>query len=780
MLQSLNSEFKHMQKNTSQREENIITQTISRYLPYWPLFGVLVVAAMATAWGYLYITPKVYESNARILIKDEKKGTEDSKALEELNLLSTKKIIENETEVIQSRTLLKEVVSDLSLHFSIMEQGRFKDRSAYVASPVKIEGTYGANIASKEKIFFSVDHAAKKVSIEGAAYPMDQWVSTPYGKLRFIANPHFKGTAPRAPLYFQIADPKAVVASIQKGIKVSTNSKQSSILTLTLRDEVPERSEDILNSLLQAYSKATVTDKNTLAANTLASVEARLKSVEHDLDSIERQTEQYKSDKGVVDISEQGRLFLENVSSNDQRINDAGIQLAVLDEIEQYVHAKNSNGGMVPSTAGISDPVLPNLLDKLYNLELEKERTKNKTGENHPVMTGISDQIEKIKPAILENIQSQRKSLLATTRNMTATNRSYASLLHSIPQKERKLIEINRQQNIKSSIYTFLLQKREETALTHASTVSDSRIIDKADSDIIPVSPKSKAIYVAALLAALLVGVAFIVFREGFNRKIMFREEIYQYATVPVIGEISSSNNKNPIVIGDDEKTFIAAQFRKLRSSLAYLGITGRKKRIMITSSISGEGKSFVSVNLAISLALTGKKVVLIDADLNNSSLAAKLHLDNHTGLTEYLTAKVEEDSILQPTRVNEHLYFIGTGKLPRNPSELLMNERMEQLLNILDARFDYIVVDTAPVGLVTDAYAIAPNCDATVFVVRHGYTPKKMIAQMDEENKINHLHNIGIVFNDVRTRGLGDKYGYGYGRAYNDNNYYRLNKAGS
>ena len=345
-------------------------------------------------------------------------------------------------------------------------------------------------------------------------------------------------------------------------------------------------------------------------------------------------------------------------------------------------------------------------------------------------------------------------------------------MLRTMPEKERQLVEINREQGIKNGIYTFLLQKREETALSYAATVSDSRIIDGAESSDNPVAPIGKVVYLSSLLIALFGGMGFVYARESFGSKIMFRHEIEQLTELPIIGEISIENSKNPIVVSNVKKTFIAEQFRKLRVSLSYMGVSSKRKRILVTSSISGEGKSFVASNLALTLSLSNKKVVLLDFDLNNPTLNDKLKIQERKGISEYLNGDVEIEDIITPTDVNDNFFIIPTGELPFNPTELIMNGKAADLLNHLDGIFDYIIIDTAPILPVTDAYILSPFCDATLFVVRHGYTPKVFVERIDENNKINQLNNAAIIFNGVTPRGFGSShygYGYGYGYIYDD-----------
>lgn len=750
---------------------NLINHVIYRFIPYWPLFLVFIAIGITGAYMYMRFATPMYEATATLLIKDEKKGTSDSKPLESLDNVSPKKIIENELEVIQSSTLLSEVVNRLRLYAPVYREKTFKKFSAFTTSPISIEVASPNEITPVKKIYFDCDKNNTAVKINNHWYPVNTWVATPYGQMKFATtSAHYNNIDGK--LYFSLANPKSVVGSVSQSLKASTSNKLTSILDLSYVDEDPKRGEAILNELLTVYNDAIITDKNILAANTLKFIETRLKTVEHDLDSIERKIQRYKSQKGVVDISTQGKLFLENVSTNDQKMGDINMQLAVLNQVENYVNAKDESAGIVPSTLGVSDPTLSQLVDKLYSSELEYERLKKTTAENNPLLVSVTDRIQKIKPGILENIRSQRRSLEASRGNLSATNNLYSSVLSTMPEKERELIDINREQSIKNGIYTFLLQKREETALSYASTVSDSRVIDKAQSSDSPVSPKKKVVYLSSLLLALLGGMGFVYARESFNGKIMFRHEIEQLTELPIIGEISMESSKNPIVVSALKKTFIAEQFRKLRVSLSYIGITAKRKRILVTSSITGEGKSFVATNLALTLSLSNKKVVLLDFDLNNPTLNNKLKIHQQKGLAEYLNDDAALEDIIVPTDLNANLFMIPTGKLPYNPTELIMNGKTEELLKQLDEKFDFIIIDTAPVMPVTDAYILSPYCDATLFVVRHGYTPKVFVERLDENNKINHLNNVAVVFNGVTPRGFGSShygYGYGYGYIYDD-----------
>ena len=770
---------KHTQ--SEENEESLAQQLASKYLPYWPMILLALVIAMGAAYAYLRYTTSTYEATATLIIKDEKKGNEESKLMESLDQISAKKIVENEIEVIQSRKLMADVINKLGLYAPISSEGGLKATSAYLTSPISIVSPEPDSLNDFKKIKLNFDNNNHEVILDDKyKYPLNQVVTTSYGKLEFVPNKNYeKPDKPASQLYFSLIQPKKITVAFLSNLKAESAGKLSSIVSLSYRDEIPERAEDILNQLITSYKQSELNEKDALARNTLAFVEERLALVSHDLDSIEKKVQQYKSGKGAVDIGTQGQLFLQNVSANDQKLSDVNMQLSVLNQVEKFVAAKdNSNGGIVPSTLGISDPMLSQLLEKLYTSELEYDKLKKTVGQNNPNLVSIADRINKIKPNILDNIQSQQQSLSAAKQNLRATNGNYNSMLQSVPQKERQLLDISREQQIKSNIYSFLLQKKEESELAYASTVSNNRVVDYAQASPYPVSPKKMLIYLITIVAFLGLCFAIITIRESFTGKILYRHEVEARTSIPIIGEVAHDKSKNPIVIEAGRRSFIAEEFRKLRISLSFLGIDSSHKKILVTSSISGEGKSFISANLAVSLALTGKKVVLVDMDLNNPTLAKILNVTREEGVTEFLTGEKEPDEIIKRIHEHENLFFISAGNLPENPSELLSNGKVKELIDYLENIFDLVIIDTSPLVLVTDGYILTGLCDATLYVVRHKYTPKMLIKRIDEDNHINPINNPAIIFNGVKTRGFfKNNYGYGYDYVYGNKDRVRENK---
>lgn len=753
-----------------ENEESLAQQVVTKYLPYWPMFLLAIFLGLGIAYAYLRYATPIYEANATLIIKDEKKGNEESKLMESLDQISSKKIVENEIEVIQSRKIMADVVKRLGLYAPVYAQGDIKTTSAYLTSPIAILATAPDSLKRYEKIKLSFDKNNTEVILNDTfRYSINQVVTTPYGRLEFQPNKKYeKPGKPVKGFYFSLINPRDLVPGLLGGLKAEAASKLSSIVNLSYRDEVPQRAEDILNQLIISYKQSEINEKDALAKNTLKFVEERLNIVSHDLDSIEKKVQQYKSGRGAVDIGAQGQLYLQNVSTNDQKLSEVNAQLSVLDQVEKFVKSKESGGGIVPSTVGVSDPMLSQLMDRLYASELEYEKLKKTVGENNPNLVSIRDQINKIKPNILQNIQSQQQSLNATKRNIQATNSGYTSMLQAVPQKERQLLDISREQQMKSLVYASLLQKREESELAYASTVSNNRVVDDAQASPYPVSPKRLLIYAITVMVFLGVCFAIITILESFTGKVLYRSEVESRTSIPIIGEVAFDKSKKPIVIEAGRRSFIAEEFRKLRISLSFLGINSNHKKILVTSSISGEGKSFIAANLAISLALTGKKVVLVDMDLNNPTLAKILDVGIGEGVTQFLTGEKEPEEIIRRIAAHENLFFVSSGHIPENPSELLSNGKVKNLIDYLDNAFDLVIIDTSPLVLVTDGYLLTGLCDATLFVIRHKYTPKMLIKRIDVNNHINPINNPAIIFNGVKVRGFfKNNYGYGYDYVY-------------
>ncbi|MBO9200517.1 MULTISPECIES: GumC family protein [Niastella] len=787
-----------MQANlNSKSEKNIASLIINWYLPYWPLFLILIVVGIGTAWVYLHLwAVPVYESNATVMVKDEKKGVDESGSMEALQIYPTKNIAENEIEVLHSRKLIEQVIEQLLLYAPIHEgadfsQWKFNETSAYVSSPVSIvvknpdelTETGDTDIAlsvnyytpkERQLVNNGYNDKVKEVVIENKKYPLRVWCNTRWGELKFIPNEK-QTTAPVGPLLFSLNRPKDISPGILLNLVVSSPNKLSTTIDLTLRDEIPQRGEDILNKLLIAYNRQSILEKQGMAANTLEFIEVRLEKVEKELDSIESVVQTFRTDKGVVDLGEQGKMYLQNVGDNDRKIADLSMQMAALDEMEEYVNSRSNKGDLVPATLGIADAVLIDLMQKLTTKKVEYETLLKTTAENNPYAIGVQKEIEQLRPLVLEKLKNYRLSMDAGRRNLTSISNGYNSELRTIPQKERELMTISREQAIKKGIYSYLLEKREQTALASSSANSDSKIVDMAGTSAVPVSPKKMMVYCGALAVFGGLGIGIVSLKEMMNKKILFRSEIESLTNVPVIAEISVNRDKESLLKSSSKVSIVAEQFRHLRASI---GLFGRKKeinikRILCTSSIPGEGKTYVSTNLATSLALAGNKVVLVDLDIRKPRTSAIMGIDQHAGVAEFLDGSKTPEEIIMTTELKS-LSVVSAGRGEENSRELILSGRLDILIAYLSDNFDYVVLDASPIDPVSDSYTFSEFCDITLFVIRHNRTPKTMVQILDNNNKFKALKNPRIVFNGIRSRGIlkgmyGYSYGYGYENVYRD-----------
>ncbi len=753
-------------KSHSRKDDNLFRYIIQTFFPFWPLFLVLTLAFLLVGWAYIKFTTPVYEASASIMIKDQEKGVDESKIMESLNPFDSKKIVENEMEVIKSRGLMKKVVNELDLYTPVYEDKGIKITPAYTSSPVRIivENPENISIYNKkpEKHFFHIKDG--KVELSGKEYPLNEWVDFNTGqKIKFVKNDELNRKA-EGKLFFYLLNPRIISNDLIEELEVGTTNKLSSVVTLTLKDQVPERAEDILNQLLKEYNQKIIEDQNELALNTMKFIQDRIDNVEKDLDQLEYKIENYRSNQGVIDLSEQGKLYLQDVGDNDKQISEIELQLTVLDNVQNYVVSKGSAGGIVPSTLGIEDPILSQLIEKLYNLEVEYEKLKQTTGENNPVLTSITDQINKIRPSILENVKSQKQNLQSRLSNLNSNNIKYNSSLSNLPEKERALLEINRKKTIKNNLFNYLLQKREETALANIQTNENSEMVDKAEASLDPVSPKPLLVYLIAFCLALGTGVSIVKGRELLSGAVLFRSEIEEHTSLPIIAEIFNIKKPQKNIFTKPTDFVIIEQFRQLSARLGLFRRNIDQKRILITSGSSSEGKSFISSNLAYSLANSGKKVALLDMDFRKGNTSKLFNLSSSKGIIGFLREEVSYEEIIQPSKVSPNLFIVSTGAEGDDYTSTLLNGKIEDLMNSLSEDFDYLIIDSAPIKILAEVNLMAEYSDRTLFVIRHGYTPKESIKRLDDSALLKSLNNISIVFNGIKNRGLvTTNYGYGY-----------------
>ncbi|QKZ15438.1 GumC family protein [Spirosoma sp. KUDC1026] len=737
-----------------------IRAMLMRYVRNWPWFIAALVVAVGAAYVYLLYQAPVYKVQASLLIKDEKKGMAGESLMKEMDIFTDSKVVENEVEILKSYTLMNRVVNSMGLDVKYYHPSSTIDKEIYGESPIRLLLEKPNSLVYAEKLTCEFK-GPQIVSLNGKDYPIDQSIKTPYGQLRIFAKKPL--TAKTEPVIMTVVDQAATVENYLGNLKVEPTTKQSTVLALSLQETVPDKGEALLNQLIAEYNKEAVFDKNKEANNTLTFIEDRLALISGELSTVEKEVELYKSTQGITDLSVQAQTFLTAVKENDTQLNEVNIRISGLDDIERYVQKQGSEKTLAPATLGLSDPVLTGLLAKVSELELKRDEVSRTMSANSPMLQSLDSQIRTIKSSINENIQTIRQQLTSNKTQLVANNRRMESMIRTVPGKERALLNITRQQVIKNGLYTYLLQKREETALSAASTVSNSRTVDAARTGSIPVKPVKMTIFGLFALAGLLLPVGVISAKDALNNRILRRSDVEEATQTPILGEIVKSRQMtgDNLVFKPRMQSVIGEQIRALRTNLQFMRSDAQRSQVLLfTSSISGEGKSFISLNLGASLALVDRKTVILEMDLRKPKLHKSLHMLNGSGLSNYLIGEATVDELLQPIAGYDNYFIITAGPLPPNPAELLSSPRLAQLFDELKKRFDYVLVDSPPIGLVTDSQLIAPFADATLFLVRHDHTPKNYIKMVDTLYKEQRFQKLGIILNGV---GEGESYYYSY-----------------
>lgn len=749
-------------------EENIDLRSIAyRYIRNWYLFVIFLLLAFIGAFFYLIYSRPVYEVSSVVLIKDDKKGLGGNDFLKDLEMMGGNKIVENEMEVLKSRSLMKKVVESLRLNVIYTKKANPIDVDLYGKSPIWMQIEQMKNPVYNQKFIVRLlDHAKFEILIEdkvAGEYSFGQVVYQPLlGKFRIFSNNIILKN--NEDIGVQFANIDGIIQGNLGKLDVSLLNQKSTVIKLSYQETSPSRGKDILRKLHEAYILASLGDKNTEASNTLRFIDERLRLISSELTVVEKDVEVYKSAAGFTDISSESNLFLEKVKETDSKLNEVGIQVKVLEGVEKFLNTPGSNVSSV--TSMINDPSLSLLINKLSELELQREKYARTVQSGNPLLETVNTQVANTKAAIRENINNQKRGLIISRTNLATLNRSIEASIRSIPKKEREFVSIKRQQGIKESLYLLLLQKKEETAISYASTVSDSRLIDEAFVSASPIKPIPNTIYLIAILIGLGVPIILINIKAVLNDKVSSRAELEQKTnSIPILGEVG---NKPKSIAGPllDTKSnnFIAEQFRILRTNLQYL-IQGQKacKKILVTSSISGEGKSFISVNLAASLASAGQKVILINLDIRKPKLHEYLNLSNNKGIVNYLIGQGKASDFVQLTN-EPNLSFVASGPIPPNPAELLSSNKLQEFIKELENDYQYILIDCSPNGLVTDAQLAAPLVDATIFIVRHEYTPQRAMLPLSDLYNEKKFPSLTVIYNGVKGNA---SYGYGYGYGY-------------
>jgi tyrosine-protein kinase Etk/Wzc len=759
-------------------EELDLKSILFKYLRYWYWFIIAILLCLGLAFLYLtYATPQ-YHIESTLLIKDEKKGPglSGGDAFGGLDIFGSSKNVDNEIEVLRSKSLMQRVLNELNLETSYFEKGILRNSEIYGDDlPVNVKVKELTLTAFKKGVSIQInikDHQNFELiedmeELSGqSSHKFGQEIQRPYGTFTVLANPQsqlFEQGNITIAKFHDIR--KLADYYCKKLISVESINKNASVLRISMISPIQEKGKNVVNKLIEVYEKEAIEDKNLMASNTVKFIDERLSYLTLELSEVEKDVEEYKKQNELTGGSSETTLFLEQASENNKKLADFEIRIDVLRSIERYLKNQGNQFELVPNTLNIEEPTLIALVSKFNELQLERKRMMRTTQPNNPLVLNISEQLEHLRANILESLQNIRNGLIITRNNLQATATKFKSRIQQVPSIERELREISRQQGIKQELYLYLLQKREESALTLAATVStNSRVIDPAMAEDEPIKPIKLLVLVIALVFGICLPVAIIWIKEVLNDKVQEIKDVEQATKTPILGEIYQNSSPEILVATEMNKTPIAELFRLIRTNLQFATIGKENKVIMLTSSMSGDGKTFISINLAATLALTGRKVVIVGFDLRKPRLMQDLGLALGNGVSNYLISEnLSVDEIIVPSKVSPNLQVIGSGPIPPNPGELMLSSRIGNLIEELKERFDYIVIDSSPVGQISDSYTLAPYIDSTIYVIRYKYTFKQQLEIIDDIYQNKKLNHPMIVLNGKDENSYGG-YGYGYG----------------
>ncbi len=770
-------------------DELSLREMIEQYTRYWYFFVIGVIIALVLAFLYLRYTPQLYQSKATIIIKDEKTQSPlEMAAFSQFgSFLSRFKTnqIDNELAIFNSKRLISETVKELQLNIKYEVLGNIKTSELYGYRPfeVKFQSFDESFVDPIPVLYFkmlseSEFHLESEPLNISTNYSFGEQISLPFGVITVLPNledaEKFRGYKNKT-ILVSYNSVETVALRFQERVNILNTDAKSNVVELSIQTQNREKGEDFLNELVRQYNKDAVQDRNEIAKKTSAFIESRLQIITRELDSVESNKEDFKSTNRLTDIQAEAQITLENASEFNKRQLDVSTQMELSNTMIDYM--KNADRDeLLPANIGISNESVGSAVNNYNELILYRNKLLQTSTPKNPVVKSVNDQIAQMRSSILESLENSKNALRIAMKDLNMQENIISSKISQVPAKEKIFRGIERQQTIKEQLYLFLLQQREEASIALAATADRAKIVDSAYGPQEPVSPKKSLIYLGALLAGLLVPFGGIYSFNLLNTKVKGRKDVERHLkSVPIIGEIPKVQKGDSDLIKHNDQSIMAEAYRIFRTNLQYLFINKLEKNeegksLIVTSTIKGEGKTFVAFNLALTLALTGKKVVLVGADIRNPQLQRYLpeHLKSKKGLTEYIVYDdLEVADVVAQSEYNENLNIIVSGAIPPNPAELLMQKRTSTLVEELRKQYDYIILDTAPAMLVTDTILINKLADITLYVVRADYTDRRLLDFAKDAIEDGRLTNVAMVLNNVALNnfGYGNKYGYAYSR---------------
>jgi len=776
--------YKYLPVKEEYAEFNI-REIVDKYLRYWPWFIVMTLLFLILAVAYIKYAPHQYTSVASIIVKDEENSGQSNNASNfNLSLFSgiTTNSMTNELGLLNSKRLMLNTVKALDLNVQYIDDHNFIDEMLYENSPIKVqilkldEKKLNSAIKNEHNLYRVKNLGNKKIKLinEENGAEIDTNLNSPI-ELDFvdfaIITPQIEGDSISdwTDILIKFVSIESLASNYNKEIRIELLDEKSTLIQLALTDRVPKRSEDILNQLIFEYNKEAIEDKNLIAKNTADFIDERLSIINTELDSVESGKESFKEVNRLTDIGAESSMMIQNVSQYNQQRQQVETQLEVTTSMLNYMDSGQSN--LMPANLGLESNASEFVND--YNdLILQRDRLLAGSTSQNPLVVRLNEQIDQLKGNIKQSLVEQRRNLNINQENLRKRAGVIGSQISRVPGQERQVRGIERQQNIKESLYLYLLQKREENTLELSVTGPKAKIVDSAYSSGGSISPSPKIVLGIAAILGFLLPMLVIRGKELLNNTIQDKDDLEKVKRdIPIVGELPKVGKKEGELIKENDRSVLAEAFRILSSNLQFVNIDKKKQQrgtsIFVTSTIQGEGKTFIATNLAITLSLTGKKVILVGGDLRNPQIQRyQKNLEKVYGLSDYLVSNKQElKHLFQVSELNENLMILPSGTIPPNPAELLQNSRLGDLFKELEESFDYIVVDTAPSLLIADTFLINKYAALTLYVTRAGFTKRKLMDFAYEAKQTGKLKNMCLVLNDVPliNLGYGSKYGYTY-----------------
>lgn len=741
-----------------------------KYVRFLPLFILSVALTLLGAYVYLRYSVPIYKVGGSMIIKSEQSGGGSNK-FEDVFINDKAQNIQTEIEVLKSRPLMSRVVDSLHLQFSYYAKGKIKKVNVYKQKPfiLNVVSIPDSSISFTINIKF-INNEQFRINGDKQIFSFGQIFKNAFGVFSLSPNPYFKASGEYSAEWL----PTASAAGMYAGaLTIVPKTPGTGILLLSMMTLNPQLGADILNRLMEEYASYSIEQKRETSDKILSFIDSRLSVTGDQLDSIQRVLLDYKERNNIIDADQQLSSYFNSISESDKLINQLMLESAKADMVGDYLRDKKNEFSKVPSTLAVEDGTLNGLIGDYNKTQLERQQLLDANiPPDHPSIKEINASIEKLRINILENLKVIKSSISSSISEFRKQNTRNQSQLTAMPRKVKEQLQIEQHVQALQNLYKFLQEQREQTAITRASAISSSSIIDRSYASSIPVKPNKRTIRILAILLGLGLPALFIFIGEVLNDKVSTRFDIEKITAAPILGEIGHSYSKNVLVVNRTTRSMVAEQFRIIRSNLQYILNKLEKSVILVTSSFSGEGKSYVTTNMGSVLALAGRKTVILEFDIRKPKLLSGLGIAKGPGITNFLVGKARLEDLIKQVPDQENLFILGCGPIPPNPAELLLGDKVEEMFDWLRNNFDVVLVDTAPVGMVSDAMTLSKFADATLYLVRQGHTFKKQVALIDEFYQGQKLPKLSIVINDVKLKpGYGyygyGRYGYGYGYGY-------------